>query len=116
MTMTKFKKGDRVRRTREFHNGMRPGDTDTVVECREHGVDLLYSGKGHMPSNLELVSHAPKKVSKKKAPVSVKVTQADVNEALTKFVKETLGIDATVTNIVQTFGSAVELVLKQEAA
>ncbi|PLP55523.1 hypothetical protein CYK37_29990 [Mesorhizobium loti] len=55
-------------------------------------------------------------VVKKKLPLSVKVTQNDVNEVLTKYVKETLGIDATVTNIVQTFGSALELVLKQEAA
>lgn len=57
----------------------------------------------------------PVKTSRVKAPVSVKITQADANEALTKYVKETLGIDATVTNIIQQFGSAVELVLKQEA-
>lgn len=58
----------------------------------------------------------PPKKPTKKAPLSVKVTEADVNEVLTKFVKETLGIDATVAKINQSFGTALELVLKQEAA
>ena len=55
----------------------------------------------------------PKKATKVK---SVKVSEADVHAALTRFVKDELGIDASVTKIITGFKQSVELVLGSEVA
>lgn len=52
-----------------------------------------------------------------KTPIkSVKLDAKDVHEVLTAYVKNTLGIDATVTNIVDAFKGAIELTLKAEVS
>ena len=64
---------------------------------------------------IELIG--PAKQAPKRSPIkSVKVDQDAVHAVLTAFVKDTLGIDASVTKIVRSFEKSVELVLAHEAA
>jgi len=132
-----FKIGDRVVVNDKVTKGwfFKAGDVATVTDIRASGgylpITLRFTkGTGYVrPDMIDLApAKATKpvkavkaaKAAKKPSPiVSVKVTEeaadAVILQALTTYVKETLGIDATVTKIVQTFGTAVELVLKQEA-
>lgn len=60
--MTKFKRGDQVRRVKETYQGMKPGDVATVVSLRLNlGCVVLDrfggdNGYGHDIKNLELVT------------------------------------------------------------
>lgn len=68
-------------------------------------------------SRFELVATILPKSPKKAQPIkSLTVSKTDALAALSTYVKDVLGIDAEVTDVIKKFDKAVELVLKDEAA
>jgi len=51
----KFRKGQKVRRIKDYYNFMRVGDVGTVLRHTWHGVDLKEYGNGHNAYNLKLI-------------------------------------------------------------
>ena len=53
-----FKIGDKVRRIKDRHQGMRAGDEDIVIGIRDNGttIDLRRFSIGHSNHSLELVT------------------------------------------------------------
>lgn len=63
--MSKFKKGDRVKRIKHIapdfpQNGMQLGDVDTIVRVYDYGtaIELEGFGRGHSSDCFELVTPA----------------------------------------------------------
>lgn len=57
--MEKWKVGDRVRRTKDFHDNMKPGDIATISHVNGSCISLKeYNSSGkisHSQANLELI-------------------------------------------------------------
>ncbi|MGN6548399.1 MAG: hypothetical protein ACTHJ3_00680 [Pararhizobium sp.] len=114
---SEFKAGDRVRFVRDSTADVAEfgtvGDTATVVGARRGdcvAVRLDVRRCSFDPeafvADLELIE-APKTP----AILAIKVPEQDIKDVLTTYVKDVLGIDASVAKIIQKFADAIELQL-----
>lgn len=115
-----FKVGDRVRfkgdkKSQEFRDQWFPNSSELVIKSIDRYGTTLFNGHNFCAGSDSLELATAEKVAPKVQPIkAVKVSQADACTALTAFVKDILGIDATVTKINSTYAKAVELTLAAE--
>ncbi|MDW9532282.1 hypothetical protein RWE87_02090 [Sinorhizobium meliloti] len=112
--MTQFKTGDRVRCNRSTRGStLTEGHLYVVRKVSPSGNSLSLEGinGSYFTSRFSLVTRP-----KPKTPITaIKVPTDDVMVVLTRYVKEELGIDATVDKVISSFTNSLELVFKEAA-
>ncbi|MEY9719301.1 hypothetical protein ABIA22_001791 [Sinorhizobium fredii] len=119
--------------TKNNSQGIRQGDIVRVKNVADH---LEYARRWNIPTGTDLVVESVSnegivrfvgvtsngfatrftKVRRKPRVKGIVVKNEDVMAALTKFVKEDLGLDATVDSVIESFGDALMLVFAEDAA